>query len=104
MVASIATDSATMQSINSGVRALSPLPPFAQVAGQHALPSELSDDFVYALYLALYGFSNNDGVVEESSALTTFATTTTFVAPSLDHIQLECDGGVISWVGGQVRP
>jgi len=26
------------------------------------------------------------------------------VALGLDHIQLECDTGVIGWVGGQVHP
>jgi hypothetical protein len=104
MLASLATNSAAMQSINTGVRAISPLPPFAQVAGQHALPEELDSDFVYALYLGLYGFTNNDGVVEEKSALTNFPTTTSFVALGLDHIQLECDTGVIGWVGGQVHP
>ena len=45
MLASLATNSAAMQSINTGVRAISPLPPFAQVAGQHALPEELDSDF-----------------------------------------------------------
>lgn len=104
MIASLATGSASMQSINAGVRALAPLPPFVQVAGAHALPAELSNDFVYAFYLALYGLSNNDGVVEQSSAVTNFGTSTTFVATDLDHIQLECDPGVIGWVGGQVHP
>lgn len=104
MIAALATGSPAMQAINSGVRALSPFPPFVQVAGQHALPAELDNDFAYALYLSLYGFTNNDGVVEESSALTKFPTSQTFVALDLDHIQLECDSAVINWVGGQVHP
>jgi pimeloyl-ACP methyl ester carboxylesterase len=104
MLASLATNSPTMQQIAAGLAGLS-LPPFVQVAGGSPLPQETSHYAIEFLYTLLYGGTTNDGVVEQQSALTQFPTTThaiTFL--SLDHEQLECDPAVVPWVGQYVRP
>jgi pimeloyl-ACP methyl ester carboxylesterase len=102
MIAGLATNSAVMQQVNSGVRALT-LPPFVQVAGGSPLPQE-SDVGVHFLYLLLYGGTTNDGVVEQQSALTQFSPTTSSITMlSLDHVQLECDPGAIGFVGPLVN-
>src|SRR5579875_2749862 len=103
MIASLAINSPVMQQINSAVRALA-LPPFVQVAGASPLPQETSNLAIEVLYTLYYGGTTNDGVVEQQSALTQFSPATSAVTfVNLDHIQLECDPGLIDYVGPLVN-
>ena len=104
MIASLATNSSTMQQIAGGLKSLS-LSPFVQVAGGSALPQESSSTAIEFLYFLLYGGTTNDGIVEQQSALTQIsATTNSITYLNLDHIQLECDSSVIPWVAQYVQP
>ena len=98
MIASLRPNSSTMQSIAAGLSAMAKLPPFVQVAGTVPLPVE-QDYLVDDLYAELYGGTVNDGVVEESSALTPQGGTVSTQSFALYHTQLECDPGVVSYVG-----
>lgn len=104
MIDAMASNSKTLQAIESGLKPLT-LPPFVQVAGGSPFPQETQNALIYAFYLYLYGGATNDGIVEQKSALEPFATkqsTITFTYD--DHIELECDPAVQSYVGPRVAP
>jgi pimeloyl-ACP methyl ester carboxylesterase len=104
MIGAMASNSKALQAIESGLKPMT-LPPFVQVAGGSPFPQETQNALIYAFYLYLYGGATNDGIVEQKSALETFATkqsTITFIND--DHVELECDPNVQNWVGPLVAP
>lgn len=102
MVGSLATNSGAMNQIALGLKQLQSNPSFVQAGGTKPIPQEY---YIYPLYFALYGFTTNDGIVELKSALSN-------VIPNspaqqkfpLDHLQLECNSAVQSFVGNKVNP
>lgn len=102
MVDSLATNSAVMQQISAGTHALANPPAYIEGSGRNPLPFEQTTG-VYELYEMLYGFQPNDGVVEQISA-----ESHDFGQPLIsgnfpdDHLQLECDPSIISFVGSSL--
>ncbi len=101
MVDSLASGSATMQSIQQGILALPNPPKFVEAAGYHPLPFEQMAGVHFA-YEVLFGFFPNDGVVEVQSAQSQSFAHTILIAGEFpdDHLQLECDDpSILSFVG-----
>lgn len=98
MIADLVSGSPMMTSIAQGLKAMPSLPAFVQVAGTHPLPVE-TDPIVNDVYADLYGSTVNDGVVEQASALTPQGSAVSTRSFPLYHTQLECDPGVVGYVG-----
>jgi len=101
MVDSLASGSATMQSIQQGILSLANPPKFVEAAGYNPLPFEQTAGVHFA-YEVLFGFFPNDGVVEVQSAQSQSFAHTILIAGEFpdDHLQLECDDpSILSFVG-----
>jgi pimeloyl-ACP methyl ester carboxylesterase len=104
MLNSLASGSTTMQQIASAARALPSPPSYVQVAGTHPLSFEEYVG-VHLFYELLFDFQTNDGVVEQISAEShDIGQPKISGAFPNDHIQLECDPGIIQFVGSNVTP
>jgi pimeloyl-ACP methyl ester carboxylesterase len=104
MVDSLASDSTAMQTIANAAKSLPSPPSYVQVAGTHPLPFEQYTGVQY-LYDLLFDYQPNDGVVEQISA-----ESHDIGQPKIsgafpdDHLQLECDPGIIQFVGSNLTP
>lgn len=102
MVDSLATDSTALQQIVAGTQALAHPPAYIEGSGRDPLPFE-QETGVYELYELLYGFQPNDGVVEQISAEShDFAQPLVSASFPDDHLQLECDPSIVSFVGSSL--